>query len=387
MVIENQILERSDEIDEAVDYVQDIMDADYSQRMHVGGDVETSDDALRSFVESLNYDEDTTQEIYEDLRETENSFEEIKDVFVQHTDFNYTELSPMNRRQFLGSAGAVTAGSYGADSLINHLLLDDMDADSFEAPAGSYHERAVREMLDGNEITIRLYNIRFDNQDSEYDEQELVDYVEDCISELEGTNFRVEFQNLNATEEGLLDEGEEVEDFGEEIQERLSNTVEQYREIIKNNSVTDNVSETNSQWAGENTNLASQIEAMVTFLSDDPQSTEFEDIKVAVADFAEGSYGVSTFNHSGSPEWALVDKDGNEDIEETIVHEVGHKLGLPHTKYPDFKRGGFFPDVMSYSEGKINIPARIHDLFDDSAFGAQSHYNWEKVKEEVRSDL
>lgn len=384
MAFDRQILEKLSELDEVVEDVQDIAETDYSDRMHVEPEYDASDDALRAFVDDLRYDEETAEQVYEDLKNTDYSSEEVKEVFIEHTDVDPRELSPMDRRQFLKWAGAATAGTYAVDSGINHLLLDDMNADNFEAPAGSYHERAVREMLDGNEITIQLYNIRFDNQESEHDEQELVEYVEDCISELEGTNFQIEFQNLNATEQGLLDEGEEVEDFDEEIQKRLSNTVEQYREIIKENNVTDSIDEENSLWSNDYTNLASQIDGMVGMLTEELQPHEFEDIKVAVADFANGdAAGVSTYDHRGTNEWALVDRKGQKSTEETIVHEIGHKLGLPHTKYPDLKRGGFFPDTMSYSPGTISIPNAVHSMVDNSAFGRQSHYNWERVKEHV----
>jgi hypothetical protein len=168
MAFDRQILERLSELDEVVENVQDIEEADYSDRMHIESAYDASDDALRAFVDDLRYDEETAEQVYEDLKDTDYSSEEVKEVFIEHTDVDPRELSPVNRRQFMAMAGAATAGSYAVDSGINHLLLDDMGADNFEAPAGSYHERAVREMLDGNEITIQLYNIRFDNQDSEF---------------------------------------------------------------------------------------------------------------------------------------------------------------------------------------------------------------------------
>ena len=364
MDVDRQILEKLSELDKVVENVQDIDEAEYTDRMHIEPKYDTSDDVLRAFVDDLRYDEETAEQVYKDLLATNYSSDEIKEVFIEHTDIEKRELSPINRRQFLMLAGGAAAGSYTADSRINQYKLKNADQAQFEAPAGSYHEPAVENILEGGQMDVHIFNIYLGMENKpNYNKERISKVVEENLDELEDVNPAISFHDVNITPETIYDKLPVSKSFAESAFKNFENNL--------NNS---GVMDTNPSF----------IEGYVDDLIDyDEHNITEESVKVGLADFRDSNFaGVSKSNEfTGEKDWAFLSRLSENQLIDSLTHEVAHKLGLPHTKYPDLKRKGFFPDTMSYSTGKISIPNRIHSLIDNSAFGNQSHYNWQKVKD------
>ena len=372
MTFDRQVLERSGALDKLVEEVQEIAGTNYSDRMHVEPSHNVSDDVLRAYVEDTQYDEETTEHLYEDLQRTDFGSEEIKEVFIEHTDVDLRELNPIDRRQFMKLSGAAaasfTAASYIEDSDDNQDMLEDANQDHFKAPARSYHEAGVESMLNGEELDFHLFNIYFGEEDNpDYEEERISDELESNLEELEEVEVDINFHNVNVTVESL----DRVMPGTEYTAER---TLERFEQEISDVG------------AGgiHPSYLGRHIQTLVNYQE---EGIEPQDIKIGIADFEESNtIGSSRTNaFTGEKDWAFSQRLPEDELIGTLTHEAGHKLGLPHTKYPDLKRLGFFPDTMSYSDGDLNIPARIHDIFDNSSFGAQSHYNWDKVRETHRS--
>lgn len=366
MAFERKILEDYSDLDLAVDEIQETAGADYTGRMHIEPEYDAADDALRSLLEEFRYDDETAEEIYEDLQETDLGDEQIKEVLIDHTDIDPRELSPVDRRQFLKLAAGAAGASYLADAGLNKAMLESSGQSHYDAPAGSYHGEAVDSILDGEDFKAHIFNISLEDGRT-YDGERVVNEVESSLAELEEVNPAIEYYDIHVTPETISDALDTDMDFAQIAYENLENGLE-------NNTVTEI----------EPSFIEGYVDKLIDYEARDIQE---EDVKVGILDFKDSqSGGVSTTDiWTGSKDWALSEKKSEDELIQTLTHELGHKLGLPHTKYPDLKRGGFLPDIMSYSKGTVNALDRARDAVTGNAFGKQSHYNWREVREFRRS--
>lgn len=307
------------------------------------------------------------EELYERLQEREYSLEEIRGGFSGRNDLNIRELSP-ERRTFLkrlGQATTIYSGlTYAVDSGRNQIMMETVGQDQFRAPAGSYNQDTVKSILDGEGLDVHLFNIYTDEERQiEYSENSITEELESNLEELEGVQASASFYDIEITSQAITEELNVSSSFAESV-------ADSFEQAIENKDLRDL----------QPRFIEEYVETLVDYQEN---GIEEHDIKAGIIGVEDSSIeGVSKVDvNTGEKDWCFSIRASEDLLIGILTHEIGHKLGLPHTKYPDIKRDGFFPDIMSYSEGSDNVPAIIHDLADDSVFGEQSHYNWDEMKE------
>jgi hypothetical protein len=307
------------------------------------------------------------EELYESLREGEYSLEEIRESFNTRDDVSIRELCP-ERRKFLKSLGQATAMysglTYVVDSQRNQIMMGQVGQDQFRAPAGSYNPGTVESILDGEALNVHLFNIYTgEERQIEYNENSITEKLESNLEELEGIQTSVSFYDVEITSQAITEELNVGSSFAESVADNFEQNIENK-----------NLRDLQPRFIEE------YVETLIDYQEN---GIEEHDIKSGIIDVENsGIEGISKVDGAtGEKDWCFSIRASEDLLIGILTHEIGHKLGLPHTKYPDIKRDGFFPDVMSYSEGSDNVPAIIHNLADDSVFGEQSHYNWDEMKE------
>lgn len=336
---------------------------------------------------------DDPESIIEELERTDYSSEEIFDVLKDDISLNME----VTRRDLLrGTAyGATTGflGSYAVDASENNERLEDLNADNFEAPVGSLYGPAIAEgPLEGDPIEV--YVLNFTEGGEEYDEEIVESQIESAAAELEGLEVEVKFWEVEPTFEGYMNINEySREDWSEEDIRRQSELISKMRNVIENNNLlegkVDPENRVQINGAENPTSVSRNMDWYSSNFIPENDLSPLGRLKIVSADFQEGEAGgVAYGNSEVYANMALINNsyyENEEEFSEVIIHELGHKIGLPHTNYPDMETGQVFPDVMSYSNGGLNIPYQIFKaLTGGRRFGKTSRENWEKAKQHVR---
>jgi hypothetical protein len=157
--------------------------------------------------------------------------------------------------------------------------------------------------------------------------------------------------------------------------ESVNNIISDFRTVVKDYGVTEEIPEELSYYgvgSDESGKLHETLLSHVLSMLDVSDKffrelTATETTVMFIADFNSGDFsGVST-DGRGTGKFALAKRFDNQTYGlNVVVHELGHKLRLPHS---------YSQDVMSYSvlatiaESKIRMP-----------FGPESRLNWRKVR-------
>lgn len=340
---------------------------------------------------------DDPESVIEELEGTDYSSEEIFDVLKDDISVNID----VTRRDLLrGAAYGSTTGlfgsslaSYADDVSKNDDRLEDLNADNFEAPVGSLYGPAIAEgPLEGDPIEVYVLNFTEDGE--EYDEEIVESQIEAAAAELDGLEVEAKFWEVEPTFEGFMDvNGYSRESWSEEDIREQSEFISKMRNVINNNNLLEGrVDEENRIHinGGENpTSVSRNMDWYSSAFIPENDLSPLGRLKIVSANFQEGEAGgVAYGNSEGYADMALVNDsyyESEEEFSEVVIHELGHKLGLPHTRYPDTETGQIFPDTMSYSSGRTNIPYQVFKaLTGGRRFGKSSQENWEKVKQHVK---
>lgn len=282
----------------------------------------------------------------------------------------------LTRRNFVKALGSI----WTIDTSLNILAQKNSGQESFLNPQEihSSNEHLIENLLENGNAEIFVLDIYFKNQ-AEINPSEAVEFLEKSLNSLSEVNISIRWIPVFATLEQYYEKNNTTEQElkARGVFNRIKEFNDQFHTIVKEYGIGEEIPEELSKY--ESTNGQSQLlqENLLVHCMDYvdlPDEVLRNKTVVFTADFKETNLkGVSTYDSYGSGQYALSGRfRSNKDTLNTIAHEIGHKLKLPHT---------YTQDVMSYS-----LLADISDKHIRIPFGPESRINWYKVRQNFQQN-
>ncbi|PSG99555.1 MAG: hypothetical protein BRC28_04130 [Nanohaloarchaea archaeon SW_4_43_9] len=375
-------LERLEEVDEKLESIvqereelaEEAKERDLSELKKLYKFINNGYEGIISRLEKL---EEMNQKNYftnqEELEQQISLVRESVEMVEEYINERYNlEVSRgVSRRGLLKGMGAALGGWTGLDTALNVFRQESTGQLEFMNPKaiGGY-EPAIENSLNGNPTDVHIFNIYFREDNQKYNGQKVAREIEESINSLKGVQFRTHWHNLRPSLETFLERSEysrsEIpEDHLKEVEQRA----DKFQQLIDDTTVVANDAD------GLKINSVERIDEIEECLNDcfpDNIKEVFGNgaIKIIAADFkVEYASGVS-FEGSLDDIVFAARLDDQTWLTNLIIHELGHKLSLPHTASPD---------IMSYSVTSQALQKQFK-----VPFGPESQANWDKVRKMYR---
>ncbi len=243
----------------------------------------------------------------------------------------------------------ISAASYAQDSVRNTASMAITGQNRYEGPLEDFFDESLTAKAIEDTLKVDILDISEQSYDTGYITRE----TERAIEELEDVSADISYTKP---------EGEE------------------YRHAEEISQITENLAK--SQKGSESCCTVENCGSIDCLNEKVDRYSDNTDITVLLADNSTRHNGLAAPTNHPFAHVNSYMRDDAEEVTDTTTHEIAHLLGLPHTKFMDLERNGYFGDVMSYTDGEFNIPQTVYeDVFEDSSFGRQSHENFEQIKD------
>jgi hypothetical protein len=377
-------LERLEEIDEKLESVvqkrkemaEKANERDSSKLKKLYQFINNEYENITSRLEKL---EDMNQKNYftnqEELEQQINLVRESVEMVEEYINerYNLGFSRGISRRGLLKGLGAALGGLTGLDTVIN--VYGQMSAGQFEfmnpKAIGGYGP-AIENSLNGKPTDVHIFNVYFQEGNQKYNGQKVVREVEYSINSLDGVKFHIYWHNLRPGVETYL---ERYDYSRSQISEDELDTVEQRSEELR--KLVNDTTVGGDDADGIKVDSTSRIDEIeeylnVYFPNNFMEVFGYGTIKIIAADFNEASSftGVSFGGSSKDDVVFAARPDDQTWFTNLLIHELGHKLSLPHT---------VSPDIMSYSPTSQALQKHFK-----VPFGPESQANWDKARKMYR---
>ncbi|WP_414836567.1 hypothetical protein [Candidatus Nanohalococcus occultus] len=376
-------LERLEEIDEKLDSVvqkrkemaEKANERDLSELKKLCQFINNEYENIISRLEKL---EDMNKKNYfthkEELEQQINLVRESVEMVEEYINERYNlEVSRgVSRRGLLKGLGAALGGWTGLDTAIN--VYRQVSAGQFEfmnpKAIGGY-DPAIENSLNGKPTDVHIFNVYFREGNQKYNGQKVAREVEGSINSLKGVQFRIHWHNLRPGVETFLERREySRSEIPEDNLKAIEQGAERFRQLVNDTTVgADDVD-------GLKIDSTDRIDEVEEYLNDYFPNSFMEvfgygTVKVIAADFKMADFSGISFGGSFKDDVVFAARmDDQTWFTNLLIHELGHKLSLPHT---------VSPDIMSYS-----VTSQALQKHFKVPFGPESQANWDKVRKMYR---
>ena len=375
-------LERLEEIDEKLEstvqereeLAKEAKDRDLSELKKLYKFIKNEHEGIISRLEKL---EEMNQKNYftnqEELEQqislVRESVEMVKEYINERYDLEVSR--GVSRRSLLKGMGVALGGWTGIDTALNVFKQASEGQLEFMNPkaVGGY-KPAIENSLNGNPTDVHIFNIYFRENNWKYNGQKVAREIEESINSLEGVRFRIQWHNLRPGRETFLERSEysrsEIpEDNLKEVEQRA----DKFQQLIDNTIVV--AEDTDGLKINSIEKIYKIEEYLNDYFSDNIEEVlGNETIKVIAADFKMETASAISVEGSLDDKVFATRLDDQTWLTNSIMHELGHKLSLPHTASPD---------IMSYSVTSQALQKHFR-----VPFGPESQANWDKVRKMYR---
>jgi hypothetical protein len=378
-------LEKLEEIDQRLEAIiqkreeldEEFNDRDSSELRKLYQFINNEYESIISRLEKL---EEMNQRNYftnqEELEQQINLVRESVEMVEEYINERYNlEVSRgVSRRGLLKGLGAALGGWTGLDTAIN--VFRQVSAGQFEfmnpKAIGGY-DPAIENSLNGEPTDVHIFNIYFQEDNQKYNGKKVAREVEESINKLEGVRFRIHWHSLKPSVEAYVDAwGVSRSEIPENNLEAVEKRAQKFQELVNDTTVI--ADDKNGLKIDRN----ERIDSVEEYLNDyyPNQISElfgYGKIKIVAADFGiKEASGVSFASDFKDDVVFAARMDDQTWFTNLLIHELGHKLSLPHT---------VSPDIMSYSPTSQTL-----QKYFKVPFGPESQVNWDKVRKLYRND-
>jgi hypothetical protein len=281
------------------------------------------------------------------------------------------EMATLDRRDFLKISGAIAAGTYGVKTGSN--IWEQIRNNQFGPLelVESRHTPSIQAAAKGDKIRIDVIQLRFkdnERENADYNWQKIRGKTQKALKAL-NIDADMQFRSYKLTAENYL-KGVRPDTAGYEV--RREHLTDLKQAIINGHPSEDTETDLEEEH-GISSTTKIVIDLFQFYEEYQNNIQENNSIKIVFSNFRR-SGGVSTTYGSETNEFVLMDSFGSQErFISTFVHEIGHKLGLPHTVTPQ--------DIMSYSNLKEYTKNYLNKGIPH--FSYESKFNWSRAKRKI----